>query len=36
MEGGGGGGKKKPKKKKKNYIRHAPYLRNSIVYDHNF
>ena len=29
-------GQKKPKLRNKNYIRHAPYLRNIIAYDHDF
>ena len=34
---GGKSSKNSPKwKKKKNYICHVPYLRNSIVYDHDF
>ena len=36
---GGGGGKRAKncqKMKNTNYIRHTPYLRNSIVYDHDF
>ena len=34
--GGGGVGKREPKMKNNNYIRHTPYLRNSIGYDHEF
>ena len=33
---GGKSEKSLPKLKNNNYIRHTPYLRNSIVYDHGF
>ena len=33
---GGWKDKKQLKKKNNNYIRHTPYLRNSIAYDHDF
>ena len=39
VRGGGGGGvegQKMPKMKSSSYISHAPYLRNSIAYDHDF
>ena len=29
-------GQKSPKMKNKNYIRHVPYLKNSITYNHDF